>query len=89
MNRIDAVPLTQAMERANTVNPHGDEDLCTTQLADLLKSPGFACRKVEFAPQRSSLVVRCGGSSGPSRRTTVSRVQVNAGVYPTQNFPRV
>ena len=89
MNRIDAVPLTQAMERANTVNPHGDEDLCTTQLADLLKSPGFACRKVESAPQRSSLVMRCGGSSGPSQQTTVSRVQVNAGVYPTQNFPRL
>ena len=74
MNRIDAVPQTRAVVRENTVNPHGDEDLCTTQLADLLKSPGFACRKVEFAPQRSSLVVRCGGSSGPSRQTTVTRV---------------
>lgn len=64
MNRIDPVALTQALVRANTVNPPGHEDLCTTQLADLLSDAGFTCRMVEFAPRRSSLVARIGGSPG-------------------------
>ncbi len=62
MNPIDPVALTQALVRANTVNPPGHEDLCTTQLADLLSDAGFTCRLVEFAPRRSSLVARIGGS---------------------------
>jgi succinyl-diaminopimelate desuccinylase len=61
MTTIDPVALTQALVRANTVNPPGHEDLCTTQLADLLSTAGFDCRTVEFAPRRSSLVARIGG----------------------------
>ncbi len=61
MTRIDPVALTQALVRADTVNPPGHEDLCTTQLADLLSDAGFDCRTVEFAPRRSSLVARIGG----------------------------
>lgn len=64
MDRIDPIALTQALVRANTVNPPGHEDLCTTQLADLLSDAGFACRLVEFAPRRSSLVARIGGAPG-------------------------
>lgn len=58
---IDPVALTQALVRADTVNPPGHEDLCTTQLADLLSSAGFACHTVDFAPRRSSLIARIGG----------------------------
>lgn len=61
MTRIDPVALTQALVRADTVNPPGHEDLCTTQLADLLSGAGFDCRTVDFAPRRSSLVARIGG----------------------------
>ena len=61
MTAIDPVTLTQALVRADTVNPPGHEDLCTTQLADLLSAAGFACRVVEFAPRRSSLIARIGG----------------------------
>ena len=64
MNRIDPVALTQALVRADTVNPPGHEDLCSTVLADLLSAAGFACRLIEFAPRRSSLVARIGGAAG-------------------------
>lgn len=63
MTRIDPVALTQALVRADTVNPPGHEDLCTTQLADLLSDAGFDCRSVAFAPRRSSLIARIGGRS--------------------------
>ncbi|WP_298826613.1 M20 family metallopeptidase [uncultured Piscinibacter sp.] len=63
MTRIDPVALTQALVRADTVNPPGHEDLCTTQLADLLSGAGFDCRSVAFAPRRSSLIARIGGRS--------------------------
>lgn len=61
---IDPVTLTQALVRADTVNPPGHEDLCTTQLADLLSAAGFDCRVVQFAPRRSTLVARLGGRPG-------------------------
>jgi succinyl-diaminopimelate desuccinylase len=61
MKPIDPVSLTQALVRADTVNPPGHEDICTSQLADLLSAAGFACRTVEFAPRRSSLIARIGG----------------------------
>lgn len=64
MTRVDPVALTQALVRANTVNPPGHEDLCTTQLADLLSAAGFDCSTVEFSPRRSSLIARIGGRAG-------------------------
>lgn len=88
MNRIDAVALTQALVRANTVNPPGHEDLCTTQLADLLSGAGFACRLVEFAPRRSSLVARIGGSPGRLPLCFTGHVDVvPLGAAPWQHDP--
>lgn len=55
------VELTQSLVRANTVNPPGHEDLCVSQLADLLAAAGFACSIREFAPRRQSLIARLGG----------------------------
>ncbi len=59
----DPVGLTQALVRLNTVNPPGHEDQCVELLADLLSDAGFACQTHEFAPRRTSLVARLGGSS--------------------------
>src|SRR5512137_2229534 len=59
----DAVALTQALVRMNTVNPPGDEDQCTTLLGELLERAGYRCTAHAFAPRRTSLVARIGGSS--------------------------
>jgi succinyl-diaminopimelate desuccinylase len=58
----DPVALTQALVRMDTVNPPGLEHRCVDMLADLLSGAGFACRTHEFAPQRTSLVARIGGT---------------------------
>ena len=63
MNLPDPVALTQELVRMNTVNPPGNEDRCVQLLADLLSGAGFSCRTHEFAPHRTSLVARIGGSS--------------------------
>ncbi|MDP1899027.1 MAG: M20 family metallopeptidase [Rubrivivax sp.] len=88
MTAIDPVALTQALVRANTVNPPGLEDLCTTQLADLLSAAGFACRSVEFAPRRSSLVARIGGRPDRAPLCFTGHVDVvPLGAAPWQHDP--
>ncbi len=57
----DAIALTQALVRMNTINPPGHEDQCTAYLGALLESAGFRCATYEFAPRRASLVARIGG----------------------------
>jgi len=63
--QVDPVELTRALVRMNTVNQggQGDETPCIEHLAALLRPAGFACRIVEFAPRRASLVARLGGDS--------------------------
>jgi succinyl-diaminopimelate desuccinylase len=61
MKQIDAVSLTQALVRIDTVNPPGNEDACIRQLESLLSDAGFTCSRCEFAPRRTSLVARIGG----------------------------
>ena len=88
MDQIDPVALTQVLVRANTVNPPGHEDQCTTPLADLLSDAGFACRLVEFAPRRSSLVARIGGSPGRLPLCFTGHVDVvPLGAAPWQHDP--
>lgn len=58
----NAIALTQALVRMNTINPPGHEDQCTTYLAELLEAAGFRCGAYEFAASRASLVARIGGS---------------------------
>jgi succinyl-diaminopimelate desuccinylase len=60
----DAVALTQALVRMNTINPPGHEDQCTAHLAGLLEDAGFDCATYEFAPRRASLIARIGDGSG-------------------------
>lgn len=57
----DAVELTRALLRMDTVNPPGNEDQCTDHLAALLSQAGFRCRLVDFAPRRRTLIARIGG----------------------------
>lgn len=58
-----ALALTRTLLRMNTINPPGNEDQCTHHLATLLTAAGYRCELVEFAPRRSTLVARIGGSS--------------------------
>ncbi len=59
----DAVLLTQALVRMNTINPPGIEDQCTDHLCRLLEKAGFSCTSYDFAPHRTSLVAKIGGSN--------------------------
>jgi succinyl-diaminopimelate desuccinylase len=61
MKEVDAVSLTQALLRCDTVNPPGNEDACIVQLERLLSAAGFVCTTSEFAPRRTSLLARIGG----------------------------
>lgn len=88
MTRVDPVALTQALVRANTVNPPGNEDLCTNQLADLLSAAGFDCCTVEFASRRRSLVARIGGRAGRLPLCFTGHVDVvPLGAAPWQHDP--
>ena len=57
------VDLTQELIRFNTINPPGNEDQICDYLANLLESAGYECRKIEFAPRRTSLVAKIGACS--------------------------
>ena len=88
MTTINPVTLTQALVRADTVNPPGNEDLCTTRLADLLSGAGFDCRTVEFAPRRSSLIARIAARPGRLPLCFTGHVDVvPLGAAPWQHDP--
>jgi succinyl-diaminopimelate desuccinylase len=61
--KLNSVELTQELIRFNTVNPPGNEDQICEYLQTILESAGYACRKVEFAPRRTSLVAKIGSCS--------------------------
>lgn len=65
---VSAVELTQTLIGFNTINPPGNESACVTYLAGLLLDAGFSARFFEFAPDRTSLVVRLTNGSTSSRR---------------------
>ena len=60
---LNPVELTQELIRFNTVNPPGNEDQICEYLQKILESAGYECRKVEFAPRRTSLVAKIGSCS--------------------------
>lgn len=59
---LDAVSLTQALVRCDTVNPPGNEDSCISLLMPLLSEAGFTCATSRLGPGRSSLLARIGGT---------------------------
>jgi len=58
---VDAVELTRALVRFDTINPPGNEEACTLHLRALLEASGFDCEIVPLAPGRPNLVARIGG----------------------------
>lgn len=72
----DPVKLTQELVRFNTINPPGNEDEICAFLERLLASAGFECRKVDFAPRRTSLVARIQGALGKTNICFTGHVDV-------------
>jgi succinyl-diaminopimelate desuccinylase len=62
-NDMDALQLTRDLLAYNTINPPGGEDACARHLGRLAEGLGFRVAYDEFAPGRTSLVARIGGSS--------------------------
>lgn len=60
---IDAVELSRELIRFNTINPPGDEQACARHLGRILERGGFEVREYHYAPSRTSVVARIGGSS--------------------------
>jgi succinyl-diaminopimelate desuccinylase len=60
---MEALELSREMLRFNTINPPGGEGPCVQRLGRLLEDAGFTLRSYEYAPGRTSLVARLGGSS--------------------------
>ncbi len=61
---MEALELSRELLRLNTINPPGGERACAERLGRLLEDAGFAVRAYEYAPGRTSLVARLGGSPG-------------------------
>src|SRR5678816_2675987 len=63
MPDMTALELTRELLRFDTVNPPGQERACAEHLGQLLENAGFTVRSYEYAPGRTSLIARLGGSS--------------------------
>lgn len=64
--REEVTALLQALLRANTVNPPGNETIAAELLRDYLEQSGIPCELVGRSPDRLNLVARLPGGDGPS-----------------------
>ena len=64
--REEVTALLQALLRANTVNPPGNETVAAELLRDYLEQNGIPCELVGRTPDRLNLVARLPGGDGPS-----------------------
>ena len=64
--REEVTTLLQALLRANTVNPPGNETVAAELLRDYLELSGIPCELVGRTPDRLNLVARLPGGDGPS-----------------------
>ena len=64
--RDEATVLLQALLRANTVNPPGNETIAAELLRDYLAADGIPCELVGRTPDRLNLVARLKGGDGPT-----------------------
>jgi succinyl-diaminopimelate desuccinylase len=62
MNGPDAIALTRALLRFDTVNPPGRERECARHVGALLADWGFKVDYQEYAESRTSVIARAGGS---------------------------
>jgi len=60
----DAVELTKALLRFDTINPTGDETGCARYLGDLLADAGFRVSYHPYGERRTCVVAGLGGSTG-------------------------
>ncbi|MBN8197839.1 M20 family metallopeptidase [Thalassospira povalilytica] len=61
--KIDAVELTRQLIRFETVNPVNPEKDCVEYVGNLLAENGFDISYHDFAPGRTNLIARIGGSA--------------------------
>lgn len=66
MSAMDAVELTRALLRFDTINPTSPERPCALHLAGALEGAGFRVSRHEFAPGRTSVVARSGDGRRPA-----------------------
>src|SRR3989441_12808590 len=62
MSEQDAIALTRALLRFETVNPPGRERDCARHAGALLEQWGFRVEYHEYAEARTSVIARAGGS---------------------------
>src|SRR5690349_23969434 len=62
MSANDAVALTRELLAFDTINPPGRERDCARHAGSLLEQWGFRIEYHEYAPGRTSVVARAGGS---------------------------
>lgn len=60
----DAIELTRALLRFDTVNPPGNESLCAEYLGAMLEAAGFSIRYYPLEEGRANLIARIGGVDG-------------------------
>jgi len=60
---IDAVELTRALVRFETINPPGDEQPCAEFLGGILENAGFSIAYYPMGENRANLIARIGGSA--------------------------
>jgi succinyl-diaminopimelate desuccinylase len=58
---IDALELTKAILRFETINPPGNEETCARYLGGVLENAGFGVRYHSFGPGRVNLIANIGG----------------------------
>lgn len=61
MSSLDAISLTQALLRFNTINPPGAEEPCARHIGGLLEAAGFRVTYHGFGTGRANLVATIGG----------------------------
>ena len=64
--REEAVALLQALIRADTVNPPGNESRAAAVLRDYLAHHGVECEWIARAPERANVIARLPGGDGPT-----------------------
>jgi succinyl-diaminopimelate desuccinylase len=61
---ISPITLTQELIRFDTINPPGNESLCTRHLGSILEGAGFETQYIALGDNRENLIARIGGTDG-------------------------
>ena len=83
----NAVELTKALLRFDTINPTGDETACARYLGDRLAEGGFRVEYHPYGPRRTCVVASIGGADKPPLCITGHIDTVPLGGAPWRNDP--